>query len=266
MDGAPHAQTNLQLLNGLRSAGHPARDVTLIRNAYEFALPLFSAQFRPSGKPFLAHLVGTASILARHGAGIDVVAAGLLHASYAQGDWGDGQGRSGTPERRAHLSALMGASVEDLVFRYTELRWKPDTIAAYRDRSGALVRPESDVVLMRLANLLEDYLDLGMAYCDKGTKTTHDDVVLTGAIALAVGLGHRLLADELEQAVKANYDADLPPVLRRRAHSSDTVTPRSLRLRSRLIALESARSAKKRLSQLRGPQPGSTQTDPSARP
>lgn len=247
MPDGSYAQTNLQLLNQLRAVPWPLSEVVLVHNAYEWALPLFSAQFRPSGKPFLAHLVGTASVLADHGARAEVVAAGLLHASYAQGEWGDGHGGAPVRARREALQAALGTEVEDLVHRYTGLRWNATSVADLRRRATELTPPESDVVLMRLANLLEDYLDLGMAYCDKGQKTTHDDSVLDAAVAMAREMGVPALAEELARAVDDNHSTDLAPDLRRRAHSSDTVAPRSHQRRPALVALDTARAAKKRL-------------------
>ncbi len=252
MEHGSYAQTNLQLLNQLRAAGWSPTDVVLVHNAYEWALPLFSAQFRPSGKPFLAHLVGTASILACHGARPEVVAAGMVHASYAQGDWGDGSGGARTTDRSTALHAALGSGVEDLVSRYTALRWNPESVARIRGQAADLAPADADVVLMRLANLLEDYLDLGMAYCDKGKKTTHDQVVLDDAVGLARGLGAPALADELRQAVDRNAEVDLPPHLRRRASSSATVAPRSHRLRPRLAARDRARAARRRLANVLG--------------
>ena len=57
------AQTNIQLLNQLHREGYSADDLHLVRVAYRFAMDLFSGQFRASGKTFIAHLVGTASVL-----------------------------------------------------------------------------------------------------------------------------------------------------------------------------------------------------------
>jgi (p)ppGpp synthase/HD superfamily hydrolase len=61
-----YAQTNLQLYRQLRD--RTDADVALVAAAYELALSLFPRSFRATGKPFLCHLVGTASILDSHGA------------------------------------------------------------------------------------------------------------------------------------------------------------------------------------------------------
>src|SRR5262245_13883641 len=113
-----YAQTNLQLYTQLRRAAYTDTDLGLVRAGYDLAMNLFSASFRGSGKPLLSHLVGTASILASIGRSPAVVTAGLLHAAYALGDFGDG--RFGTTDaKRARVRMAVGSEVEDLVARYT---------------------------------------------------------------------------------------------------------------------------------------------------
>jgi (p)ppGpp synthase/HD superfamily hydrolase len=56
-----YAQTNIELLNQLRRLGYGEADLVRVRRAYEIALRLFTACFRPSGNTFLAHLVRTAT-------------------------------------------------------------------------------------------------------------------------------------------------------------------------------------------------------------
>ncbi len=86
-----YAQTNIQLFNQLRQDGYSDADLILVRNAYELAMVLFTGRFQPSGKSFIAHVVGTASILAWLRLPAPVVAAGLLHNVYENGDFGDGR-------------------------------------------------------------------------------------------------------------------------------------------------------------------------------
>jgi (p)ppGpp synthase/HD superfamily hydrolase len=59
-----YAQTNVQLFTQLRSEGYPETERELARDAYEFSIRLFTGLYLPSGKAFIDHLVGTASILA----------------------------------------------------------------------------------------------------------------------------------------------------------------------------------------------------------
>ncbi len=57
-----YAQTNIQLFNQLRLAQYSEADLNYLCNIYDFALQIFTGCLRGSGKPFLSHLVGTASI------------------------------------------------------------------------------------------------------------------------------------------------------------------------------------------------------------
>lgn len=83
-----YAQTNIQLLNQLQREGYSKEDLVSINNTYQFAIKMFAGCYRPSRKAFIAHVVGTASILASLHAPIKIVAAGLIHSIYAEGDFG----------------------------------------------------------------------------------------------------------------------------------------------------------------------------------
>src|SRR5512137_1853160 len=84
-------QTNIRLYNDLLARGYPDRDIRCLQAAYDLSMRLFTSRFRASGKPFLAHVVGTAGILGLLQAPGPVLAAGLLHAAYTHGDFGDGR-------------------------------------------------------------------------------------------------------------------------------------------------------------------------------
>ena len=59
-----YAQTNIQLYNQLAELGYTAEDVRRVHRGYGLAMQLFTGSYRGSGRPFLSHLVGTASVLA----------------------------------------------------------------------------------------------------------------------------------------------------------------------------------------------------------
>ncbi len=80
-----------------------------------------------SGKTCLAHLVGTASVLARLRLERDVVAAGLLHAADTHGDFGDGR-RGMSDAKRSTLRAAVGERVEGYIARYTTLDWSAQSV------------------------------------------------------------------------------------------------------------------------------------------
>ena len=218
---APYAQTNLQLYRQLRDAGFDEEELTLVRRGYETAMALFSSQFRANGKPFLSHLVGTASVLGRAGARPPVVVAGLLHAAYAQGNWPRGARQAA---RRQRLTSAVGSDVEALVHAYTTLPWNPARLGTLLEHAASLSGPEADVVLMRLANLLEDHLDEGMAYSAKGGARRAERY--PDAIQIAKLLGHAGLARDLEMALGQNQAATIPEALRSSARASFTLGPK----------------------------------------
>jgi (p)ppGpp synthase/HD superfamily hydrolase len=231
MAEASYAQTNLQLYAELREAGYSAADIECIRVAYELALALFTGRYRGSGKPFLAHVVGTASILASIHARASIVAAGLLHAAYSQGEFGNGWSGA-APGKRERLRDAVGPEVEDLVSRYTSLRWQADTIPKIHERLEALDSRERDVLLVRLANELEDHLDLGALYCaDAARRRDHVSTSLHLCVDMAKRLGSPELATALAQAFTETLSADVPMALRRGDSGSFVVAPASYALR-----------------------------------
>lgn len=156
----PAAQTNLSLYKQLHGLGYAHAELTWVRDCYELATSLFAGHLRGSGKPFLAHLVGTASTLADVGAPPVAVVAGLIHAAYEQGDFGIARWR----RRRDRVRAAIGKSAEELVWRYYRMPWSASEISRLQSNLGQVAETDRLVVLMRLANELEDNLDLAMLH------------------------------------------------------------------------------------------------------
>jgi hypothetical protein len=160
-----YAQTNLQLFNQLQHDEYPESEIRRISDAYRLAMRVYTGWFRASGKTFLSHLVGTASVLVHFRASATVIAAGLLHSAYADGELAAGTAGV-SPACRALVARTVGADVERLINAYTTFSWSPQTVAALatRDRVDALDPFERELLLIRLANELEDHLDLSDLY------------------------------------------------------------------------------------------------------
>ena len=176
-----------------------------------------TGQFRASGKTFIAHLVGTASILGSVHAACPMVAAALLHAAYSAGDFGDD--RLGPSDaKRGQVGSAVGEEVEDYVWRYHNLPWDDQTIRTVADGLDGMTAIERGVVLMRLANELEDFLDLGMLLLRRPetgnvASGSRRSQLMTG---MARALGFPGLADELQRTFDETSTAALPPELSRR--------------------------------------------------
>ena len=205
-----YAQTNLQLYKQLRDCGYSTEDMALVQQAYALGVTLFTASFRGSGKPLLAHLVGTASILASLHESAIVVTAGLLHAAYALGDFGTGRGGM-TPAKRERVRAAVSAAVEDLVARYTAFAWNKSTISKILSGVQMMSPVERDVLVIRLANELEDHLDLGVLYCGNAkSRREYIRSPLNQSVDMARQLGLLQLADALDTAFNEVLSAEVP--------------------------------------------------------
>lgn len=150
------AQTNLELyLQLMDSKYYQKSDIEIINKAYYFCLNKVYNIYRGSGKPFLAHLVGTSSILISQNTNIAVVVAALMHAIY--------QRRVSFPEasdlngRRDVVKKMFGEDIEKLIFCYTEYENSSFEVLLKQ----LTIEPHfQKVLLMRLADELED-----LSYC-----------------------------------------------------------------------------------------------------
>jgi (p)ppGpp synthase/HD superfamily hydrolase len=228
-----YAQTNIQLLNQLRAEGYATPELARIRDVYKLTTRLFTGGYQPCGKPFIDHLVGTASILACLHRPVEVVAAGLVHAAYIYGDFGSiRRGRSDA--KRQKVRQAVGKEVEEYVARYTALRWTGQTIPAVRDRIESLGPIDREVLLMRLANTLELHLDLGTLWC--GNAEGQQEVVKRDG-ALVIGIADKLdfpvLATELARVFAETATGVMPRELRNRSNQTRTyfIAPKSYRKR-----------------------------------
>lgn len=229
-----YPQTNIQLYGELREAGFGEAALAHARKAYDCAMELFSGRFRGSGKPFLSHLVGTAGILARIGARADVVAAGLLHAAYTDGEFGNGL-PGVSPKKRARIRRAVGRATEELVARYTSFHWTRETIPRISETVESFSADERDVLRIRLANELEDHLDLGVLYCrnaDERKRYLRRYLVLCTSMAEKLGDGE--LAAALGETFEETLAARVEKCLLSRQRFSFLVIPASCRPRPRV--------------------------------
>ncbi len=221
-----YAQTNIQLFNQMRARGYTDADLAMVGKAHDLAVQIFTAKFRASGKPLLAHLIGTASVLCAIDAPPGMLAAAVLHAAYIFGEFGDG--RAGvTPAKRAIVRATVGAEIEDLVARYHALDWR-EAMKAALNRPDPVSPADADPLLVRLANELEDHLDLGVLYC--GNAQRRRDAITSTlhlCVDLAAKMGQPSLAAELRRAFDEVMCSDVPEALRHPRDYTYLVPPRS---------------------------------------
>lgn len=220
------AQTHLQLFEQMRRAGYAEADLVLVDRAHSYARELFAGSYRGSGKPFLCHLVGTASVLACLAAPAPLVGSALLHAAYQLGDFGAGWlGLS--QHKRRQFRARMGPVIDELVGRYTRHEWDAETPTRLLARLARGEEIDREVSLMRLANEIDEHLDLGILYYRDAAERLGRLRRLRGpAIDLARSLGEPRLADALEAVFGNCLSATVADALRtRHAVSFAVVSP-----------------------------------------
>jgi hypothetical protein len=122
------------------------------------ALPCVATLMRGSGKPFISHLVGTASIVAGLNQDAEVVVASLLHAVYQRRV--PFPGADTLEARRKQIESLFGDRVEQLVYWYTESEEVTGPEFATSQSDHPYFR---EVLTMRLADELEDLSYHGLA-------------------------------------------------------------------------------------------------------
>lgn len=149
-------QTNLQLYRLLIEQGASEADLVLVRNAYDLARQLFSGCYRPSHKPFVAHLIGVAGALVFWGEPVETVVAGMLHSAYLYGDYGDGK-RGAAKTRRRFTRGCVGERAEELIYGYTSAKWTTpvDQVAAEVTAGNV----DRTIVVIKLADLCDDCCD-----------------------------------------------------------------------------------------------------------
>ncbi|CAN5199820.1 hypothetical protein BH24PSE2_BH24PSE2_08820 [soil metagenome] len=205
------AQTNIQLYNQLRQQNRSAEDLGLIRSAYDLARRLFCSHFQASGAQFVAHLTGVASIVANLRLPSEYVAAACLHNVYANADFADGRGKCATQYRRRLVSDAVGGEIEGLVHRFWRLlRADGATLLDVAKRVDSLDSQDRQLLVMDLADAVENSHELGLLYCGDRRSTEYLQREQASLTELARHLGHPALADMLSSVI-AELEAERTP-------------------------------------------------------
>ncbi|MEB4208903.1 DUF6817 domain-containing protein [Mycobacterium sp. 94-17] len=200
-------------MNQAIACGMDAEALCRLKAAHDLAAQLTFGMHRSQGVPFLCHLTGTASIALGEDAPVDAVAAALLHAAYILHAF-DGSDRRVRPAQRSLLAREVGAGAERLVWEYHHLPWGTAR-ALDAHLAGLATAPPAarQLLLLRLANELEDHLDLAGAYANPARARERAAELGGRVVELARRLGHPLLAADLEDAYAGHAAASLPDVV-----------------------------------------------------
>lgn len=196
----PYVHSMARLIRQCLERGCSRQEVVELNTAFDIAAELHGSSLRRSKKPFLDHLVRTASILLVHGAPFDLVKAAILHASYMI-DTSSKHHLACTEQNRALLRHLVGGKVEAIVHEYLHI----SIDCTHGQRSEHSELDETPIVLaqasiVKIANDMEDLLDHA-ALLEKKSLSSFA-FVLSSLGPLAEACGYDALVTEFGERLR----------------------------------------------------------------
>lgn len=202
-------QTITELYWQLSSLGYDADALSQIGKAYTLSTHLFNGAYRGSGKPFVCHLVGTASVTAWLGLGINATTASLLHSAFTHGFFKDGS-MGFTSNNIRTVTSHTCKEVVELVTGYSNCGLKTHDIDEIAKICGTLSESQRTIYLMRLANELDELYDLSLFATGKRGELGIER--LNKCAMLAESLGQKELAGEFLGHLENHANGMLPPI------------------------------------------------------
>ena len=195
MQRADLEQTPAGLLQQARQRGYLPAELQDLANAFQLALRLFNGGYRPCGRPFVNHAIGTASVLVYYGFEMRLVLAGLLHAAYTHTI------PVNTPNPAAVAQQLMSAlggpqaALERQVRAYTLRQQRYPQLLAQPPE--ALLASDAELLLLDVANEVDMLLSLEVF------ASGRQDLMPAPVLALALDTCQRAGAPGLGQTLHA---------------------------------------------------------------
>ncbi|HWT15170.1 MAG TPA: glycosyltransferase [Patescibacteria group bacterium] len=178
------AQTRSDLLDLAMRHGYSGGDLQSLSDACARAQLVMNAGYRPCGRPFLCHLIGTASVLVRFGFRIDVVAAGLLHAAYTHCP----PLRDGPMAAIAQIESMLGgrgSAVERLVRDYTLRDAEVGRVAAHE--IGAITMHDVEILMLVAANEIDMHLSGEIRFSGRSDLVDRERLERIATLSRAIG-------------------------------------------------------------------------------
>lgn len=202
-------QTPFGLLAQARNRGYMPNDLHTIANVLQLAMRLSNGGYRSCGRPFINHLIGTASVLVHYGCEVRTILAALLHAAYTHSIPHD------APDPTAIAQQIMGAlqtintSLEHSVRAYT-LRQTRYPVMLQREAGSELLMPveDAELLLLETANAIDMYLSLEVEAT--GQPEPQDPQLLDAMLRVCNTLGLPGMGQSLLDARKAELSTKTP--------------------------------------------------------
>lgn len=213
MQEADLRQTFTGLMELALLKGYNARDLERIEASYWRALWLSNGGYRPCGRPFINHLVGTASVLVHYGFEVRLIQAALMHAAYTHAPhFGGGPGK--TVEAVAGKLGGLGSGLERAVRAYTvrSTRWQElSELANWQDIA---TMSDVDTAILTIAN--DTDMNLSGEVRTTGRTDVGDNAALSKAREICQILGVPGMAEGANPQPSRGEVARIPRKIRPR--------------------------------------------------
>ena len=188
------ATTYPQLMNQAIGQRYSTLELTQLAKAHNFAVKLADSIYRAQGVPLLNHLIRSSSIIISENGKIHIVIAMLLHAVYTVSFFNGSCRQRPRQSHRKLIRREFGHDVENLVWKYTQVKWYGiEALDEHVRQLDSYSTEMRNVLLMRLTNEIEGYLDNAMAY----TNTERKEKGIKGYGARCVELANHLDSPKL---------------------------------------------------------------------
>ena len=174
------------LLTQAHAQGYSKKDLELFTKAHNAAMTLFVGGFRPCGRSFLMHCVGTASALVAFAFAPRLVVAGLLHAAYSHAPLGP-QPHAALSELSARIRDSFGDRIEHVIRRYQRARQAPDV---WRDAHpiATMVTEDAEIVALDIASEIDTWANGEYIFTGKASPLTPEWMTYYAALSTALGV------------------------------------------------------------------------------
>jgi (p)ppGpp synthase/HD superfamily hydrolase len=208
-----YAITYQQLIRQAVRQGFPESDLSRLRTGYDLALRLTDGLYRKQMVPFICHLVRTASIVMHETSDLSPILASMLHAVCFLHVFSDSTRRGPRASDRHLLRDTLGDDVEGLIRDYSQFRFGAAEASHWANPAHIPDARTRQLLIMRLADELEDHLDAAEAFVPKGRFRSGDPHYGQEFVALARRLGLEALANDFQEALEISQNTRLPESL-----------------------------------------------------
>ena len=140
------------LYRQLGTKGWTSAAVATLHDQYKLGVSISYDLVRANWKPFIVHLVGTASIAAWDSDAPDLIGAAMIHSALEFGRFPFGTWTR--PQKLSYVRDRVGAPIANLIGEYYNIRH-----VSLLEIEPAMLERQPSAVHLRLANALDDIMD-----------------------------------------------------------------------------------------------------------